>query len=163
MEQYLDLNSLLTDLSNLTDPEVEETGYRLYGELFLDTEARGVRKTHDGEDVYFWEERFDHAFFAPANFHLTTEKQIVDKGRVARIKWILPLIGGEVPNSECWLVKNKNRPEQRLYVRFSQNYIVWLEPRDAGGWKFSTAYPSEGWRIRNYLKGAQRIWRYGQK
>ena len=163
MENNLDINSLILNLYDLDDSDIERLGYESYCDLFLDSEIRGIRKTHDDEDVYFWEERFSHAFFTPANWQYTTEKQVIDKARVARIKWILPLIGGLMTNSECWLVKNRNRPNQRLYVRFSQNYVIWLEPRDAGGWKFSTAYPSEGWRIRNYLKGAERIWRFGQK
>jgi hypothetical protein len=163
LEEHLDLNTLLIDLTDLEISEIEEIGYKSYCDLFLDTEKRGVRKTHDEEDVYFWENRFTHAFYAPAVWQNTTRKEVIDKIRVARIKWILPLISGQVPNSECWQVKNNNRPDQRLYVRFSQNYLIWLEPRDASGWTFSTAYTSEGWRIRNYLKGAQRIWKYGQK
>ncbi|HEX8288033.1 MAG TPA: hypothetical protein VF556_08560 [Pyrinomonadaceae bacterium] len=148
------ITELLTDLSNLTDEDVEKVGRDLYKELFLDNEEIGVRKCHDNEDAVFYKERFDHAFFKTKdrNSHIKIE---IDKGRVARIKWILPMIQGGIANSEYWHITEKFL-EKRLYANFGLGYVVWLW-RGSGEWTFSSAYTAEPNQIRRYTKGGKKI------
>ena len=161
--KIIDLRNLLLDFEGLSDEEVEMLGRKFYSDDFLTIAKRGIHKLHDGEDVAFFVERFDHAFFKPIDWKTSKVKALIERGRVARIKWILPLIQGKVPNSECWL-KQKTDGEQRIYICFGLRYLVWLESREVGGWRFSSAYNATLDQIRNdYLKGAKRIWLYNKK
>jgi hypothetical protein len=158
----INLDHLLVELGGLGEQEIEELGRSIYEELYITSGARGIHQTHDQEEVYFWKDRFEHAFFSPQNWRVSGRKIVIDKARVARVRWIGVLIAGEVPNTECWSVKNAGRPDNRIYASFAKGYIAWLEARDAGGWKFSTAYNAEAGQIRKYLRGGQRIWKFGQ-
>jgi hypothetical protein len=147
MGKITDVRTLLLDLDDLSDSEVAELGRKEYSDLFLTMAKRGIHDLHDGEKVVFFAERYDHAFF------ISPTKVNIERGRVARIRWILPLMQGKVPNSQCWL-KPKLRGDQRFYVCNGLRYIVWLEPRTVGGWRFSSAYNAEQDEIEYYKKGA---------
>ncbi len=155
-----DIRDLLLDLQGKSDEEIESVGRQNYSDLFLTIAKRGIHKLHDGQDIAFFLERFDHAFFKSIKWQDSEKKEIIERGRVERVKWILPMIQGEVPNSECWL---KNSGEQRFYVCFGLRYIVWVESRDVGGWRFSSAYNAEPFQLRGYTKNAKRIWQYNKK
>jgi hypothetical protein len=148
----VDLKSLLLNFGNMTTAQIKELGAKLYNQIYITSQRRGIHKTHDGEECYFWFDRFDHAF------HEDKAKTVLDKGRVARIRWIGEVIAGNVALFECWLIDQTPRPENRLYVVWGENYVVWLEQRDAGGWKFSSAYPAERDQIIGYIEGGERIW-----
>jgi hypothetical protein len=45
---------------------------------------------------------------------------------------------------------------------FETPFVVWLEPRKADGWKFSTAYPLSIEEIRKYQRGGRTVWKYGR-
>jgi hypothetical protein len=70
------------------------------------------------------------------------------------------MIAGNVADSECWHIPQEDGSTQRLYASFTKGYVVWLEPRDNGGWTFSTAYNVEREKIRVYVKirGTKKIW-----
>ena len=77
------------------------------------------------------------------------------------LRWIAPLIRGEVPGSECWEVPSptgRRRPPNRLYIIWDERYVVWLEPREKVGWKFSSAYEKTSGTIRDYCRGGGKIW-----
>ncbi len=149
-----DLRDSLLDLEGFSESEIEILGRRHFSDLFLTNAIRGIHKLHDGEDVVFYKKTFDHAFF------LSPKKEVIEKARVARIRWILPLISGIVPTSECLHVSRDYRPDSRLYVGFEQLYVVWLEPRDFGGWRYSTSYKTDRDSLTRYLRSGKRIWRY---
>ncbi|HEX8071767.1 MAG TPA: hypothetical protein VF546_17585 [Pyrinomonadaceae bacterium] len=155
-----DLDRLLVKLDGLSDLEIEQKGRDLYNRLYMTSNQSGVFQAHDGEKVYFWKRRFNHAFF------VSPQKLKIDKARVERIKWIAEFIAGNEPSSECWLIPEPGNPTKRLYASFARGYLVWLERRaTTDDWKFSTAYNARGEKIRSYVKrkGAKRIWKYGQR
>ena len=146
------LASLLLDLNSFSDEEAEEKTYDEYLKLYTDHETHkgrvGLHKTHDGDDVLFYEWRFDHAFYESA--YKTSRKY--NKGkfarkRAARIRWIGEIIKGNVNGCECCDMPHPNRRDssgrimlQRVYVLWEENYLIWLEPHRSGGWWFSSAY-----------------------
>jgi hypothetical protein len=148
----VDLKSLLLNLDGMAVADASELGAKLYDQIYITSPRRGIHKTHDGEDVYFWFDRFTHAF------HNDKAKTVLDKGRVARIRWIKEIVEGNAPEFECWLINKAPRPDNRLYIVWGENYVVWLEPREAGGWKFSTAYPAEREQIKIYIEDGECIW-----
>jgi hypothetical protein len=151
-EMEVDLKSLLLKIDRLSTADAKELGEKLYDQLYITSPRVGIHKTHDGEEVFFWFDRFTHAF------HYDKAKTLLDRGRVARIRWIGEIVAGSVPAFECWLVDKTPQPDNRLYIVWGENYVVWLEPRPAGGWKFSTAYPAERDQIKGYIEDGERIW-----
>lgn len=149
-----DLNRLILDLSGLTDEEIERCGRDYYAESMLDNAYRGIRFTHDEIEVKFWERRFEHGCF------ISPDKVRIDRARVARLPWILPLIAGNIPDSECWIVPNQDRPDNRLYLELPKNFFVWLEPRANGEWKYSTHYTGTRQDLRFYQRIGKCIWRF---
>lgn len=148
-----DLNRLLLDVSNMSNAEIEAAGRAYYSERFLDNARNGQRETHDGEVLYFWESRFNHSCF----------KVGIEKARIERLPWILPIIEGSIPDAECWRVSNavQGRPDNRVYmVLGSFNFVVWLEARQSGGWTYSTHYPSDIRTIRGYQRRGSKIWTF---
>lgn len=161
-----ELAPLLIDLSGLDDNEAELATLDKYAALYLDKgrapKRLGVRTTHDGEEVLFYEDRFPHAFSATVSW---CTKGAFDRTRGERVAWIGPVIAGEIDGTECWTVPPKNggrrgprRRPDRLYVVSSTGYVVWLSPRDEGGWKFSSAYVAGHGDIRRYHSYGRRIW-----
>src|SRR5690349_9860746 len=132
----MDLNTLLIPLEELDDQEVEELGRRIYAELYLDNATLGVRLMHTGEEVLFWADRFDHACFKATGWRTYShEKNAIDRGRVARLRWIGEVVAGKVPNSACWQVEHGYKPPNLIYVVNGFNYLVWVESTNKGGWK----------------------------
>lgn len=145
-----DLRDLLIRCNGLTPDEIEQLGRTTFSEIFLTDSRRGSYATHDGQRVVFFNDAFDHAFFA------SPEKVVLDIERVERINWILPLIQGDAPNSECWEVSDSGMTK-RVYLCFGLGYVVWLKERLNGGWKFITAYPAFRAQIRKYIRNGKRI------
>ncbi|MCX5656339.1 MAG: hypothetical protein NTY65_17010 [Planctomycetota bacterium] len=164
------LAELFLDLSAFSDEEAEQVVFEKYAELYLDCETRtgwvGIRKTHDGQDVVFFEDRFVHAFYTSKE---KTSRQYAkdrfERSRGERIAWIGPLVAGEIDGSECWLIPPKDggrhlddRPPNRFYLLRQEGYVVWLEPRKNGGWKFSSAYVA-GHNLERYCTEGRLFWK----
>lgn len=158
---FAGLDSLLLDLAGLDDAGIESVGREQFRYACIDTDGRGVRFTHDGQEVEFWESRFDHAFFAARDSRFSDEKAVIDARRVARIRWICEIIAGRVPNSDCWEVTQNLR--KRLYRVVPKGYIIWLEKYRGEGWKFSTAYMAPVSHLHSRTRGGKRIWKYGKE
>jgi hypothetical protein len=156
----LGLPDLVTFTASQGDDAIERIGRNLYAENLLTSTHSGVFQMHDGEQVKFQKTRFDHAFFMAGNWQTSKEKTGIDVRRVARLRWILPIIQGEILSTECWLV-TENGGENRLYLSFGLGYVIWVESSNKGWW-FSSAYTASGTQIRGYVKGAKLIWKYGQ-
>lgn len=125
--------------------EVEALGAKMYSDIFLDTARDGRKPMHDGSEARFFPDTFKHAFFkSPGDYE-------IDNRRVARIHWILPLIAGKLPNSECWEMVQEGI-EKRVYVCFGLSYIVWFKRRLDGGWCFTTAYSAPAKKLRERMK-----------
>jgi hypothetical protein len=151
-----DLNPLLLDLTGLDDQAIEALGCRIYNDIYLQTFNRGILKTHDGEDVYFYRNvGHQHAL------HKTIQdnKDTICPLRVERVKWIKEFIEGNVADSECWLVIDRRGFEKRLYCSFRYSYVVWLAPRDEG-WSFKSSYPVSPAQIRGYIRNATLLCRF---
>ena len=157
-----DLSSLILDLTGLDDVEIEEVGRAQYRAACIDANGYGIRLTHDGQEVEFWESRFEHAFSSVRDSRALERERLIDGRRVARINWICEIIAGHVPNSDCWEVT------ENLYKRFyrvvPKNYIIWLEKYRSERWTFSTAYPTTIPYLHAQTRGngARRIWKFGQ-
>jgi hypothetical protein len=165
------LASLLLDFTGLSDEEAEKVVYQEYLDLYMDRVTHkgmvGVRKTHDGEPVMFYEDRFEHAFRTSA--HKTfrqCHKGKFDRYRGGRVRWIAQIIQGNIGRTECWWIPDPDRRDssgriivKRLYVVWHQNYIIWLEPLQTGGWKFSSAYWAGKQYIRKITKRGTCFWR----
>lgn len=160
----MDIDELLVDLKGLRDDEVEAKGKELYEELYINKGNLGVHNCHDGEEVVFWKDRYEHAFYS-SDSHISNrfKKDKIARDRIERIHWIGKVIVGELPDTECWLVNGKfNRSivYHRLYILWPKRYVVWLE-KAKGCWKFSSAYVTSSQNIRRYCKtGSRKIWTY---
>ena len=163
----MDLRRLLVDIENLDLIEIERMGRRLYEEIYLKFDAYGVLKSHDGEDVFFWKKRFDHAFFTSKNraWH-PADKSVLAVDRIMRIRWIEHVITGRATGSSCYKAQGPGQAKpftNRLYVVPSELFVVWLEPRNEGGWRFSSAYTTLVNDIGRYCRNAKKIWQYQEK
>ncbi len=156
------LSSLLLNLNGLSDEDAEQKTFDEYVKLYLNKTTHkgmiGIHKTHDNEDILFYEWRFDHAFFESA--YKTSRKYNKDKFdriRAVRVRWIGKIIEGSINGCEFCDIPSPNRRDstgkflrQRVYILWEENYLVWLEPRNFGGWWFSSAYVES--RGRRYIK-----------
>lgn len=163
IREIVNLKSLVLDTEKLPESEsdLETFGRSQYSDLFLTNARSGYHLLHDGEQVRFSRGRFKHAFSKADDWQSSSRKTSLDRRRIIRIKWILPIIQGNAPGVECWLVKDGGQ-EKRAYICFGLGYIVWLEKSDEGQWEFSTAYTANPTRLREYIAGGKKIWKYGQ-
>ncbi len=159
------LATLLLDLSDLSDEEAKDLTYREYIKNYMDQETRsgkiGLRKTHDGEYVIFFEDRFYHAFFTSIEkISRPYNKGIFDKERAARVRWIGEVISGNINGTSCWYISESPKSmKKRLYVVWDEYYLIWLNSRKEGGWKFSSAYLASQRYIRGKTRKGNCFWR----
>src|SRR4029078_12781821 len=109
--QQVDLASLMIECSHLPERECGELARRLFNDTFLDTARRGVRKTHDGHDVYIFPDRLKHCFYEKET------RTCIDRIRLQRLAWILPMLQGRVSRSECWEADEIDCT-RRMYLTF---------------------------------------------
>ena len=157
---HVNLDRLLVDLSNKDDLEIEELARKLYRDIYITSRGYGIHKTHDGEEVKFWESRFGHAFYKPKDWQTSGVKAVVDRPRIERLKWIGEVIKGTVPNSACWLLRQNLT--KRLYTVVPKGYVVWLEYTGENLWTFSSGYVTTPQQIHKYTRGEKLIWKFGQ-
>lgn len=162
----MNLDALLLNLDGLTEAQIENIGRNEYKQLFIHGDRFGVHRLHDGSEAIFWLDRFDHAFWtSPNRSRNPYSKTRLAVERIERIRWIAAVMSGSVPQSECWHVPGdggRRRPPNRLYVAWPKNYVVWFEPRDERGWKFSSAYAASAPEIRRYCYGGGKVWTWGR-
>jgi hypothetical protein len=131
-------------------------------ERVVELAKAGTLLTHDGIAVRVFSDAFDHAFRTSSDWCTRKyAKDKLDRERVARVRWIVPVVSGQVPRSACWSVRDKDRkkPNRRMYLVWDENYVVWLQPTDDGLWKFSTAYRARDAYIREYTANGMELWR----
>jgi len=162
VEDPVDLVSLLVDVAGLSQTELEQLAQGLFRQLYVGIGRCGDHcTTHDGHPVVFWADRADHAFRISDDWaRYPHRKNVVDPQRVARIRWIGEIIAGRVQGTGCWEIPKPGSTTgpKRLYAVFPAQYVVWLEPRKQGGWKFSSAYPASRDYIRRKAKTGRKIW-----
>ncbi len=163
----MDLQALLLDFSSVADENLAAEGAAAYATHYLNKGKFGIHVCHDGDEVVFHGDRFNHGFYdKPDRWSLTKSTDLPDESRLERMRWIGPLLRGEVEGSECWHVPSpagRRRPPNRLYIIWREAYVLWLEPRQAGGWKFSSAYVKRRGKIRDYCYGGSRIWAHPER
>lgn len=160
------LSALLHPVDGLSDGELERLAERLYDQHCVEPARGGKVTTHDGVPVFMYRdnETFRHAFFtASSKDRRGWAKDVVDPFRVARARWIVPVISGMVDGTRCYRIVDygafkKPPPEKRLYVVRHERYVVWLLPRNAGGYRFKTAYVTGHGDIERYIARQRQIW-----
>lgn len=158
----VDLTSLLLDLAGLDDAQAEQFGRAEFKSLYLPQGFRGTVTAHDGSEIVFFEDRFDHAFFTTPDRYLHEfDKSVLDRDRVARVRWIGPILRGEVPNTQCWESLKSPGEDQinRLCIASSELYVIWLDARKDGAWRFSTAYVARAAQTSSYAYGRKIVWK----
>lgn len=165
-QKGIPLESLLCPVDGFSDEELERLARANYHGYCVEPAKLGTVTTHDGVRVFMYpdDETFTHAFFTAASrSHRGWAKDLVDPRRVARIRWIVPVISGLVDGTECFRVVDyasyrKPAPEQRLYVVRDERYVVWLIRRNAGNFRFRTAYVAGHADIDRYIERQRKIW-----
>lgn len=164
MMEAADLVNLLEEVSGLSGDALYDRGFSIYRELYLTKGRVGVEQTHDSQILLFHADRFEHAFHTTSDRLCSPDrKDILDVNRVARIRWIRPVVTGRVARTGCFEVPSPTgrlRPPNRLYVVEPELYVVWLEPRTSGGWKFSSAYPATRDCVARYKRGGRTVGRW---
>jgi hypothetical protein len=135
--------------------------------LHLTHEGYGLHQTHDAETLMFHARQFEHAFFTTSDRYCAPErKDVLRRGSIERIRWIMPLLQGQVCGSACFEVPSptgRRKPPNRLYASYARPFVVWLEPRRDEGWKFSSAYPLSIEEIHRYSRGGRTVCRWKEK
>jgi hypothetical protein len=160
------LDQLFTHTDRLSDKQIEALGRQLYQDHCVIPARAGLVTTHDGLAVtmYSKNEDFVHAFYkAATKDRRGWAKDEIDPRRVARARWIVPVVGGQVAGTQCWRIVNhdaytKPAPEKRLYVVRDETYVIWLLPRKDGGWRFKTAYVTGHGDINRYTERQRLLW-----
>jgi hypothetical protein len=65
-------------------------------------------------------------------------------------------------NTQCWEFGpgyGKDAKAKRLCIASAELFVVWLEERKNGGWKFSTAYVARGAQATDYKRGGGLVWK----
>jgi len=159
-----DLEAIRLDVEPLSDADLLDLAKGLYRNTYLNKGHVGEMQTHDGQTVLFFERQFEHAFWSSPDKHASPHLKVrLARERIARLRWIGPLLTGEVAGSECWEGSglDANRHHNRLYLISDELYVAFLEPRDHGGWKFWTAFPATRERIQEYKRGRRLVRRWG--
>jgi hypothetical protein len=164
--QGVELLPLLLAVDGLTDDELEWKARTLYARDCVEPAKQRLVATHDGLRVVIYpdEADFTHAFFMAGEPHRRGwAKDVIDARRVARARWIIPVISGRVDGTQCFQVIDygayrKPPPEKRLYVVRDERYVVWLIRRNAGDFRFKTAYVTGHGDIERYIRRQRKIW-----
>ena len=167
MSVNCNLSDLLVAIDGQSDAEVEAVGRGLYTSLYLNRGDFGLHQTHDGQVLIYFARAFDHAFFTTSDRRCHPErKDRLRRGSIERIRWIGEIVSGRVPGSACFEVPSptgRERPPNRFYAIYTSPFVVWLEPRSKGGWKFSSAYPLSIEEIHKYSRGGRTAWKWKEK
>ncbi len=158
----MDLFSLIENLDGIAD--VRSYGLmRCRAILLKDVDGgTGIHACHDGAEMRVYEDRIEHLITSSSDRSRNPFcHDQLDLRRIQRLRWIVPLISGQVPTSSCWEVADGKRTK-RLYM-FSpsraQPYVVWLDPlRQDKTWKLSSAYLLDDHRLlRRYVGNGIKI------
>ena|SRR5258706_8687554 len=151
----VDLDALLIRTDNMTSTHAAELAREHYEGLYVSK----VILTHDGQRVWFFSNRFEHAFQRDSKCQ-GGPKDAIDFNRVQRVLWIGEVIQGNVSGSTCRSMPDKDsrRRDSRLYMIDSECYVVWLSPRGTDEWIFSTAYKAFSFQMKKHRDEVSRIW-----
>jgi hypothetical protein len=154
----MSLEDLLFDISDLSDEEAFDEGRRIYEDEYAGADIH----LYNGDKVIFHKDRYDHAFMTSRDRARNPySKKIIALDRIEKIRWIKEVLAGNVEGSQCWCVwpKEGNRRERdRLMIVWDHRYVIWLNPRKDGGWRFSSAYQASAQDIRRYTQGGTKTW-----
>ncbi len=157
-----ELAGLLIDCSELDDDDVEALGRSWWIREYTNDGSVRVLHAHDGEDVYFFPDRFKHAFYTSSDPARHQDgKDRLDRRRVERVRWIGAVIAGQVRGSLCVdaPAAGSQRVRKRVYMVPEERYIVWLNQRTAGGYIFLSAYVANDRHFHQMQRSGRVIWR----
>ena len=105
----VNLDELLLNLSALTEQGTAAEGEKRFHLEFITRNGRsGALTAHDGVEVRFFADRYQHAFHTSQDrSRHAYAKDKVARDRIERIRWIRPIIEGRVAGIECWEVPLK--------------------------------------------------------
>lgn len=156
------LDDLLISLAAIPDEDLRDFALPIY----LKELVRASILDHAGKEISFYDNAFEHAFYDKLPGRYSKRRDVACPERIERIRWIAPIIGGKIPETECWNVPSptgRRHPSNRAYICWSRPYIVRLEPKMNGQYKFVTAYPADTGYLRRTIRGGGLEWRYGTK
>jgi hypothetical protein len=158
------LRELLVAVDGIPPQQLIAQGKRLYDLHCVQPARLGAVLTHDGQPLFIYPDDFDHAFYTAATAaRRGFAKDVIDPDRVARVRWIAPVVSGRIDGTACyrvceWGSFRKPPPEKRLYVVREERYVIWLLPRGRGGFRFKTAYVTSYRDIDRYVARQRKIW-----
>lgn len=154
----VNLDDLLIRTDGMSPSQATATAEAYYQQYYVSTSPI----TQDGQRVWFYSNRFRHAFRRDTTCK-GGPKDEIDLNRVQRVRWIGELIAGNVSGCVCRSVPDSKNPERgsnRLYMIDRECYVTWLSPRETGdGWTFSTAYKAFGFQMKKYRQLGEIVWR----
>ncbi|WP_336046928.1 hypothetical protein [Solibacillus ferritrahens] len=124
--------------ATLTHFETEDE-YRAY---YITEYCNQKIYTHDGIEVVFYEDVFEHAFFKSGNRRIRGDKTIFSSERAQRIHWIKSVLLDSGLTSYVGYDNKKKCYDnsRRVTILTPDNYVVVLSLRASGKAKFITAY-----------------------
>lgn len=100
-------------------------------------------KTFDNFFVYFYEDRFDHAFYESSDYRGSDD--VFSNKRAERIDWIEKVL--QDPNAELYMGYDKKRKVQdnkrRVSIINEDNYVVVIQLTRGNRAKFITAFVAD--------------------
>jgi len=158
-----DARSLLINLADLDDKQAITKTSLIYGQEYMNKDTFnnriGVFQTHDGAELVFYLDSFQHAFFRSKDRLLyPDDKSIFDRSRAERIRWIHLVVLAQFDSVECWECRGYGQAfDRRIYIYWEGQYIAWLKKRTRGGYKFETAYCAPKEYLKRCVQHCRRI------
>lgn len=130
-----------------------------YRQFFNEEYCSKVILTHDGIEVKFRPEHFDHAFFKNASRH-ARDKSIFSRERAERITWIKQaLLDKSLTLYAGWDSRKKRYDHTRRVCLVTPNgYVVVLRITSKSTAVFNTAYLIDDPDVESKIKGSP-IWK----
>lgn len=111
---------------------------KLWKETYCDSSNKIV--THDGIEVIFYEDMFDHAFYESLN-NRKADKSILSQNRCEKMLWIKEALCDKTSMlKKGWNKSSKTYEDNSRVVLVQGNYLVIIRKIKPGKAKFVTAY-----------------------
>jgi len=130
----------------VTPPFLQLADQAAYRRHYERTLCRGGIFTHDGIQVFFRKQEFDHAFFESSGRR--GENDVFSIERARRMDWIAPALAN--PDAKClqgWLKKEQRHDPRRRVTVFIDGFLVVIALRLGGQGQlraqFVTCYPAD--------------------
>lgn len=112
-----------------------------YKKYFIDNYCSQEIYSHDGVQIKFYEDQFEHAFYESKN-RQKRDKSLFSEERAQRMQWIKEVLMNESAEMYVGWDRDKKRynKNRRISIITPENYVVVLNIIDEMNAKFITAY-----------------------